>query len=704
MNTDLPLKNPKDDKLGRSIFANEIAYSLANSFKNNNESIVLGINGDWGSGKSTLVNFITNQIEVISKKQSKEVIILNFNPWMFSGQKELQNIFLKELLFKLNKNKEKLKNASKKIADFLEHLNWLKYVHSGAGEAVNDLKVLLDGLNKSKDLETLKSDIDKLLIESEVKLYITIDDIDRLTPQEITDIFQMVKLNGNFANTIFILAYDQTVVENALKDQFGENGKKYIEKIVQVDYTLPSLTKNQISHLFIEAFQDLFDNPDISNFIKENDAQLENEDFINFFNSLRDVYRFNNSIKLRLPSLYEDLNLTDFLQLECLRIFDSKAYNFILDQKAHLIHDKENKPTQIIDESSFQELTKKILKNLFVFNEYYFLTSANPDDLIRDKRIANKDYFDRYFSLKLESLDFKEITFKKFINKSIKKKLKILNKVREKKQVYQFLRLIEIKSFYEEEIVIEKIIKASLKFTDSLKFIKEGIWAAGGDFMTVQRFVSGLLDRIEDIELRRKIIIEHIYKDGKKLNFSSFFNADNLIYASQRLKDGKLNSTHMWSSLFKGDYNENEKFIKSIESLHKKAAKDVFVHELENQNLNDDELNFLLPFTFNKHKNFYNKKFPKLIEDDHDMIRYLWLSIKRNYMTSNSEVGYQLAKYQILPGLDIEKIKERIEGLKRDELDKNENIIIDLFIKAYDNGFQEKVYYNIKTLEEMGEW
>ena len=160
----------------------------------------------------------------------------------------------------------------------------------------------------------------------------------------------------------------------------------------------------------------------------------------------------------------------------------------------------------------------------------------------------------------------------------------------------------------------------------------------------------------------------------------------------------------MWSSLFKGDYNENEKFIKSIESLHKKAAKDVFVHELENQNLNDDELNFLLPFTFNKHKNFYNKKFPKLIEDDHDMIRYLWLSIKRNYMTSNSEVGYQLAKYQILPGLDIEKIKERIEGLKRDELDKNENIIIDLFIKAYDNGFQEKAYYNIKTLEEMGEW
>jgi predicted KAP-like P-loop ATPase len=189
---------------------------LVSSFRDNNESLVLGINGDWGSGKSTLINFIVSEIEKLSSENNSEIITLRFNPWMFSGQKEIQNIFLKELFHKLENNKAKFKDASQKIANFLDYLNWLKYVHPGAGEMLKDGKDFLEGINKKKDLSELKKKIDQILIDSKVKLYITIDDIDRLSPSEITDIFQLVKLNGNFANTIFILAYDQKIVTSAL--------------------------------------------------------------------------------------------------------------------------------------------------------------------------------------------------------------------------------------------------------------------------------------------------------------------------------------------------------------------------------------------------------------------------------------------------------------------------------------------------------
>ena len=127
MHTDLPLKDNSTDKLGRHPFAYEIASGLVKSFKDNNESIVLGINGTWGSGKSTLLNFIINEVEQISSSVNQEVIVLRFNPWMFSGQKELQSVFLRELILKLKNNSEKLKNASKKIAEFLEYLNWVNY-------------------------------------------------------------------------------------------------------------------------------------------------------------------------------------------------------------------------------------------------------------------------------------------------------------------------------------------------------------------------------------------------------------------------------------------------------------------------------------------------------------------------------------------------------------------------------------------------
>src|SRR5690606_3348088 len=319
-----------------------IASGLVKSFKDNNESIVLGINGTWGSGKSTLLNFIINEVEDISSSINQEIIVLRFNPWMFSGQKELQSVFLRELILKLKNNSEKLKNASKKIAEFLEYLNWVNYVHSGAGEALKTLKNLFKKAGKEKELVELKKEIDDILIESKVKLYITIDDIDRLTPTEITDIFQLIKLNGNFANTIFILAYDQDVVETALENQFGRNGKKYIEKIVQVDYTLPSISREDIARLFIDNLNQLFNVEEITNRIKDLNDSIKDEPFIDFFTSLRDIYRYNNSIKLRLPSIFNELNILDFLLIESLRVFDQKAYHFVIDNKESLVYKSKN--------------------------------------------------------------------------------------------------------------------------------------------------------------------------------------------------------------------------------------------------------------------------------------------------------------------------------------------------------------------------
>ncbi|WP_233898057.1 hypothetical protein, partial [Tenacibaculum piscium] len=74
------------------------------------------------------------------------------------------------------------------------------------------------------------------------------------------------------------------------------------------------------------------------------------------------------------------------------------------------------------------------------------------------------------------------------------------------------------------------------------------------------------------------------------------------------------------------------------------------------------------------------------------------------WMTSNSDTGYQLAEYQFFSGLDKEIIKERIDKFDLDLFDEDENKVIALFNKAYKDGFEEKKYYNIQTLEEMGKY
>ncbi|MDN3494261.1 KAP family P-loop NTPase fold protein [Winogradskyella bathintestinalis] len=719
MHTDLPLEESKYDKLGRYLFATEIASGLVNSFKNNNESIVLGINGAWGSGKSTIINFIINEVKRLTNENEEEIITVRFNPWMFSGQKELQNIFLKELFIKLETNKEKLKDASKKIADFLEHLNWLKYIHSGTGEAVSDAQKFLQGLSKEKNLSELKSDIDDLLIKSKVKLYITIDDIDRLTPSEITDIFQLVKLNGNFANTIFILAYDHDVVTTALNQQFGENGKKYIEKIVQIDYTLPSVSKEDITRIFIDSINTLFPSGEICEIIKSQSDEIKTEPFIKYFKSLRDIYRYNNSIKLRLSSIFNDLNLLDFLSIEALRIFNQKAYQFVIDNKENLIYQKsvtnynfrmgsndENSAKDIIEKTEFDITTKNILNRLFLIDTMLSFNTESPEDLIRAKRVANKNYFDRYFNLQLANFDIQEETFDKFINSTeTQTNIEILKDINEKNQLFQFLNWVEIKNNKSKKEQQKNILLSALGFTNLMTYKRQGLFGYDSDIMSVLRFCSKILNDIEDLEERRKIISEHLVKIQKEIHFSSFYVADTIMNSKELLDKEKLYSDYLWYDLFKREKEDDDLYIKDLIEKRNISAKQLFTKLLEDKDfLGEDEITLILGVVKNSFPEYYDENFPKLIVNDNELIKYLWLSIKKNWMTSNSNTGYQLAEYQFFPGLDKEKIKERIDKFDLDLFDENENKVIALFNKAYNDGFKENKYYNIETLEDMGRY
>ena len=716
MHTDLPLKENSNDKLGRHSFAYEVAFGLVKSFKDNNESIVLGINGAWGSGKSTLLNFIINEVEELSSINEQKIIVLKFNPWMFSGQKELQTVFLRELIVKLKNNSENLKNASKKIAEFLEYLNWVNYVHSGAGEALKTLKNLFKKAGSEKELFELKNEIDDILIESKVKLYITIDDIDRLTPSEVTDIFQLIKLNGNFANTIFILAYDQNVVETALENQFGQNGKKYIEKIVQVDYTLPSVHKEDISRLFIDNLNNLFSDERINIKIRELNESIKNELFIDFFSSLRDIYRYNNSIKLRLPSIIDELNILDFLIVESLRVFNKKVYEFIIENKKYLVYQSKddiknignfsnnnNDTKEFIENSEFQELIKNILKRLFVFD--YFLSSyasgKKNQDLIRGKKVADQNYFDRYFNLQLSNFDIQEIVFENFINiNSIQENENVLKRIYDKNQLYKFLNWVKIKSKNCDESRLQNVIESLLTFSRNLPY-KRGVFEGiGSDLVTTLHFGSEILYYLEDLGLRRQTIIKYLEDNNY---FSSFFIADKIIYANDLLKKGRFYSNNEWFYLFKFEKESDNQFIEKIFEHRNAIAKELFDKILvENNYLREDEIGLILDVVYENYKKHYQENFYKIIEKDAELVKYIWISIKRRWLSSSGgKVGYQLPEYQLLPGLDKEQTKNRLDKFKLSEFDENENKVIALYKKAYEDGFKDRRYYDIETLEPM---
>ena len=126
-NSDNPIRSISEDLLGRTSFAQSLRDALL-SYKDKN-SIVVGLFGAWGSGKTSLLNLIEEGLVKSSEKYTTEPIIIRFNPWNFSEQNQLIFQFFNSLSHTLKRKDDSklLQNIGDKIDIFSTIFNQLNY-------------------------------------------------------------------------------------------------------------------------------------------------------------------------------------------------------------------------------------------------------------------------------------------------------------------------------------------------------------------------------------------------------------------------------------------------------------------------------------------------------------------------------------------------------------------------------------------------
>ena len=129
---------------------------------------------------------------------------------------------------------------------------------------------------------------------------------------------------------------------------------------------------------------------------------------------MRDYKRYFNSLKFRLPTIHNDINVNDFIAFEAIRIFDNAGYNaFYLYYSSSLR--RRNMPEGILKPEEITKLnqpTQDILKAIFPKSSLYAIRSD-----VNDKRIYDPQFFERYFSLLRNESDISESDFKEFIKR-----------------------------------------------------------------------------------------------------------------------------------------------------------------------------------------------------------------------------------------------------------------------------------------------
>lgn len=405
---DNPIKKTSEDALGRSHSAQSIAAEIRDV--DASEGCVLAIIGPWGSGKTSLINLVQEQLE-----KDPAVPVLEFNPWMFAGTEQLVDSFFRELAAQLRLKEGRLGKVAKQVESYGNLLSPLTVIPvfgpilakvTGTAGALKKFQE-----ERKESVTARRKKLAEELAKLEQRIVVVVDDIDRLQTNEIRDIFKLVRLTASFPNIIYVLAFDRARVEQALTDT-GLDGRSYLEKIVQVPVDLPAaperLLLNQLTEALDAAIGDVLADP-LFNTARWPDVLVEI--VMPLVHSMRDVRRLAASARGTIRALGRQVELVDVLGLEAVRIFLPDLFKALVQAKHPLTQAESfwggSRPsshpavTHVIEAAADRhEIARSVIKRLFPAGGRFIGESRYGGEWLKDwlkaRRVAHPDVFALY--------------------------------------------------------------------------------------------------------------------------------------------------------------------------------------------------------------------------------------------------------------------------------------------------------------------
>ncbi len=293
-----------EDLLGYSVHASLLKEIVCNE---KNLPLTIGLYGDWGSGKSSILKILEEQL-----KKDDDVVVVYFDGWSFESFDDAKMALIQGIVDALEEEEKFFAKVGDKTSDawnalkdafgkLKKSINWMRVLKLTAQSAIpiatasvsggaslisllinafNDNKGKLEDLltgehaeefikntiNFEKDeakyqaVREFRKDFEDLIAKShQGKIVILIDDLDRCLPRHIIENLEAIKLFLNVPKTAFVIAADQYIVSNAIKSEYkalidvagqGESGRNigesYMEKFIQLPYQIPLLSPREV--------------------------------------------------------------------------------------------------------------------------------------------------------------------------------------------------------------------------------------------------------------------------------------------------------------------------------------------------------------------------------------------------------------------------------------------------------------------------
>lgn len=321
------------EKSVRKNFARSIAMQLINT-DITKVSFSLAVTGEWGSGKSTFLKCIIDELI-----KDDRVYIMQFNPWNSISSQSLVQDFFKQLNEFVSKKYSPLGKSLISYANALKELDieptinrFLRIISMSDNQSINKLK---------RNVEIGLSHIYKPVV-------IIIDDIDRLEKDELFEILRLVRNTGNFINLLYIVAYDEKYVVEQLNCKGIYNGRLFLEKIFPAQVSLPKVDLTEVYDTFKNEIRSMVKQRGWINScidtLKVEEVDLIKSSLYSFRRAKHFARRFSMSAIFLYNNLGPDyFSLHDLLLMELLHYLSPSLYDILTnDPKRYLLFENKN--------------------------------------------------------------------------------------------------------------------------------------------------------------------------------------------------------------------------------------------------------------------------------------------------------------------------------------------------------------------------
>ncbi len=326
--TDKPIVIEKNDVNQRWRYIDTIATLLLNA-DTEERAFAIGITGEWGSGKTSFMDTLEQRLSA-----AKNLLQLHFNPWLISDAKGITAAFFSELSYRLSQKTDML------TSDLSDYMRIITSEIEG-NAAVKVLKKALPAFRWNRNgIDELRSSINDSLRELDKKLIIYIDDLDRLDDEEITEVLRIIRNSADFANIVFVVAYDKTQINSALSGKFKQGSTKYVEKVFQHEFHLPPIDRNILLaelNVRLEPILSEYDNEARKVMFERQNFKQNYSSLKNHLRHYRDVSRFVNIFKVHYPYLQNHVFLPDLYLVIFLRLKYPAIASMLYEERNNLL-------------------------------------------------------------------------------------------------------------------------------------------------------------------------------------------------------------------------------------------------------------------------------------------------------------------------------------------------------------------------------